>query len=454
MDSEPVSSQRLDSQWLRVRAILRGEIGELAFNKWIRVLVLAGVTNGSACLRVPVMEHKQFIDHTFLGRIQALWSSINPSIRRVFLVCDELPSGETNPSSPGVAKAEPSIPCRLSPHYRFDNFVTASTNEFAFQAARRFALGGSDYGDSPLVIYGPVGQGKTHLLHAIGHFVRSGKEAGTIACLSAEKFLNYFVRALRSQKELLGFKEQLRTVDMLLVDDVHFLAEKKASQEELLHTLNALHEEENRVALVSEVHPVALQGINEKLRSRLTSGLQLEIKPADREFRRRFIGKRAQTIHPQLHEEIIEYLADLQFNSPREIEGGLRRISTYQSLMNRRVDLPQVQELLQDFFYVQNQRMTVEHIQKQVAEYYEVSLREMLSARRARVITRPRQIAMYLVKCLTDRSLPEIGKRFGGRDHTTVIHAVRKIEEMARTDMGIQRDIQQLKNTLSGRHQQ
>ena len=335
----------------------------------------------------------------------------------------------------------------LDPRFTFDNFVVGKSNELAHAAARRVAEGEA-VKFNPLFLYGGVGLGKTHLMHAIAWQLREKAPEKKVIYLSAEKFMYQFIRALRF-KDTMAFKEQFRSVDILMIDDVQFISGKDSTQEEFFHTFNALVDHNRQVIISADRSPTDLEGIEERIRSRLGWGLVADIHPTDYELRLGILEQKTETLGPiDVPRRVLEFLAHRITSNVRELEGALNRVVAFAELVGRPVTVEMAQEVLQDLLRANDRRVTIEEIQRKVADYYGVRLNDLLSARRARVVARPRQVAMYLAKQLTSRSLPEIGRKFGGRDHTTVIHAVRKIEELCAADTSFHDDIDSLRRML------
>ena len=333
----------------------------------------------------------------------------------------------------------------------FDNFVVGKPNELAHAAARRVAEGGP-VAFNPLFLYGGVGLGKTHLMHAIAWEVRNSNPEARVLYLSAEQFMYRFVSALRF-KEMHGFKEMFRSVDMLMVDDVQFISGKDSTQEEFFHTFNALIEQQKQIVISADRAPGEIDGLEERIRSRLQWGLVVDLHPTDYELRLGILQAKAEA-HLEhspgvtIGTGVMEFLAHRISSNVRVLEGALNRLFAYASLVGREIDLDMTQECLVDILRISERKVTIDEIIRKVADHYNLRMSDLLSARRARQVARPRQVAMYLAKMLTSRSLPDIGRRFGGRDHTTVIHAVRKIEELRATDSQIAEDVELLRRML------
>lgn len=476
------NGEPLDVQWQRVRARLRVSFGDAAFNSWLKPLALADeglADDGDVHLAVPTRFMRDWVANHYSERLREIWRLENAAVRRVVIhvrptgalqapqgkpampVGDHQPvaTSVARPSVPRVPSTLPALQVRdmddierelsapLDPRFTFDSFITGKSNELARAAALRVAESPTvTY--NPLFLYGGVGLGKTHLMHAIGWHIRQRFPERRVVYLSAEKFMYQFIRALRF-KDTMAFKEQFRSVDVLMIDDIQFIAGKESTQEEFFHTFNALCDQNRQIIVSGDRSPSDLEGIEERMRSRLGWGLVADIHPTDFELRLSILQAKAEknglTNIPQ---DVLEFLARRITSNVRELEGALNRISAYASLVGKPVTVTSAQEVLQDLLRANDRKVTIEEIQKRVAEHYSIRFADMHSPRRARAVARPRQVAMYLAKQLTSRSLPEIGRKFGGRDHTTVMHAVRKIEELREIDAAFAEDIDLLRRKL------
>jgi chromosomal replication initiator protein len=336
----------------------------------------------------------------------------------------------------------------LDARFTFENFVVGKPNELAYAAARRVAEA-VQVPFNPLFLYGGVGLGKTHLMHAIAWHIRRRAPQKKIIYLSAEKFMYQFVRALRT-KNTMAFKEQFRTVDVLMIDDVQFIGGREATQEEFFHTFNTLVDQNRQVIISADKSPSDLEGVEDRMKSRLGWGLVADIHPTTYELRLSILQAKADEMGVAIPPKVMEFLAHKITANIRELEGALNRIVAHATLVGREVTLETTQEVLHDILRANDRRVSIDEIQKKVAQHYNVRVSDMSSARRARAIARPRQVAMYLCKQLTARSLPEIGRKFGGRDHTTVMHAVRKVDELREKDGSFAEDLDMLRRTLEG----
>jgi chromosomal replication initiator protein len=339
----------------------------------------------------------------------------------------------------------------LDSRFTFDSFVVGKPNELAHAAARRVAEGGP-VTFNPLFLYGGVGLGKTHLMHAIAHEIQIRQPHLRVLYLSAEQFMYRFVQALR-ERQIMDFKEIFRSVDVLMVDDVQFIAGKDSTQEEFFHTFNALVDQNKQIVISADRAPGEIKDLEDRIKSRMQCGLVVDLHPTDYELRLGILQQKAEIYMAQykgLHISagVLEFLAHRITTNVRVLEGALTRLFAFASLVGREITLDLAQDCLADILRASDRKLTIEEIQRKVAEHYNIRLSDMIGPKRLRNIARPRQVAMYLAKQLTPRSLPEIGRRFGGRDHTTIIHGVRKIEELMTSDSQLNDDLQLLRRLL------
>jgi len=443
----------VQQQWQQVRTLLRAELGDTAFGTWLKPLDLVELSGERVVLAVPTQFMRDWIVANYADRIRALWTRLNPTVRSITLAVRP-PGSEPAPvSAPAPAAAEPPLDpagdelgARLDPRLTFERFVIGKPNEFAVAAAEKVAMSATPP-FNPLFLYGGVGLGKTHLMHAIGWRVRQRDPGRRVVYLTAEKFMYQFILALRS-KDTIPFKELFRSVDLLMVDDLQFIAGKDQTQEEFFHTFNALVERGRQIVISADRSPSDLDGLEERIRSRLSWGLVADIHPTTYELRLGILQTKAESSGVDVPLRVLEFLASRITSNVRELEGALNRIVLQASVTRQPVSIEMAQEILKDVLRAADRRITIEEIQKAVVEYYGLRMADMTSARRQRQVARPRQVAMYLAKLLTPRSLPEIGRRFGGRDHTTVMHAVRQIERLQAEDRQLADDVEALKRRL------
>ncbi|GAA0567012.1 chromosomal replication initiator protein DnaA [Caenispirillum bisanense] len=482
----------LATQWDRVQDRLREEFGDAAFKSWVKPMTVAGLRDGAVTLAVPTRFIRDWVLTHYADRIRTLWNGENPAVRsidiavvagapravaeqrpraaaavvaspaltaavaalpeRPFMVESPRPAVPALPSLPAAPAALPVAPvvddlsAPLDARYTFANFVVGKPNEFAYAAANRVA-DSDQVSFNPLFLYGGVGLGKTHLMHAIAHRLRERRPDRRVIYMSAEKFMYSFVRALRHQ-DTISFKEQFRTVDVLMIDDVQFISGKDSTQEEFFHTFNALVDQGRQIVISADKSPNDLEEIGARLRSRMASGLVADIHPTTYELRLGILDSKADQMGVAVPVKVKEFLAHKITSNARELEGALTRLVAHAQLVGRELSLETAHEVLADLLRAYDRRVTIEEIQKKVAEHFQIRISDMHSARRARAVTRPRQVAMYLAKQLTSRSLPEIGRKFGGRDHTTVMHAVKKVEELIGQDPAFAEDVNLLRRML------
>lgn len=485
----------LDAQairaWGLVRAHLLSDLGAKTFDSWLKPLQLVSVRHGVVQLSISSHVRADWVRNHYADRLRHAFAAHLPGVRAVQVEVAAAPAfhAETSgwPSdggmdgslargadAPAMAAADSPLPAALSsagqaagpaalpaadsfsqfePRYSFDSFVVGKANELAFNAAQAMvgaATGGGSAGFNPLFLHGPTGLGKTHLMHAIGSAVQAANPAAKVVYLSAEKFMVEFLAALRA-RDTFSFKQRLRSADLLMVDDVQFIAGKDSTQEEFFHTMNEIISAGRWLVISADRSPQNLEGIESRILSRLAWGLVADINPADYELRYNILRAKLATM-PQAHvpDDVVQFLARKIQANVRELEGALNRVIAYGNLVNRKLDLDFTREVLADVLRAHSRKLTIDEIQRRVADHYALKINDMISPRRAREVARPRQVAMYLAKMLTPRSLPEIGRRFGGRDHTTVMHAVKRIEALRATDHELDRDINQLRRALDG----
>ena len=447
----------LDAAWDSIRAGLRRDLGARTFDGWLKPAELGSLDAESGELEIvmPSQFMADWVRSHFGDRLTLAWKSVLPIVRSVriaaasggpkpapLLILEEIPEPQPAPVR------DPAAP-NFDRRYRFDTFVIGKANEVAATAARTLATADS-VAFNPLFLHGGTGRGKTHLLHAIGQaFLESSPDARVVS-MSAEKFMVEFVRALR-ENDTIGFKSRLRSADLLLIDDVQFIAGKDSTQEEFFHTMNEIITAGRRLVITSDRAPQDLDGIAPRILSRLSWGLVADINPAEYELRLNIVQAKLDALPGvEMPRPVVEFLARRLTSSIRELEGALNRIAAYAMMTGRPIDIAFVEEVLANVLRANQRRISIDEIQTQVAEHFKIRKAEMTSARRAREVARPRQVAMYLSKQLTPKSLPDIGRRFGGRDHTTVIHAVKQIERLRASDSELDADIRLLTRQLEG----
>ncbi len=479
----PHASAQIVSGWARIRGRLREEVGDNAYKSWLRQMTLHGVEGDEVVILLPTRFMRDWVTSHYGDRLRTLWQAEFPAVRRVDIrvsqggaaAGDGLESAAavgvpddaavpgradrglaeglaSRPAEPRAAAA-PAAESRsdwvapLEGRFTFDTFVVGKPNEFAHACARRVAERPAFPGFNPLFLYGGVGLGKTHLMHAIAWAIRDLQPPRTVAYMSAEKFMYRFIAALRSQNTM-EFKETLRAVDVLMIDDLQFLIGKDNTQEEFFHTFNALVDQGKQIVVSSDKPPSDLAGIEDRLRTRLGCGMVADIHATTYELRLSILEAKAAAAQITVPPRVLELLAHKIATNIRELEGALNRLLAHANLFGRPVTVDSAHEVLHDLLRAHEKRVSIEDIQKRVAEHYNIRLTDMSSARRARSVARPRQVAMYLAKHLTQRSLPEIGRRFGNRDHTTVMHAVSRVAELMSEDAAFAEDVSLLRKML------
>ncbi len=442
--------------WSELRKELIKTVGRDNFTNWIEPLEFVELRDGNATFLVSTQFMGEWVQRNFGDRILQLLSSVESSVKRLkFAVSDppkqSVPASKPKSLTTPVTADDPSLTSApLDPKFTFDQFVVGKPNELAYAAARNVAKGGAMF--NPLFLHGCVGLGKTHLMHAIGHELMNGKSRPKIVYLSAEQFMFRFVMAL-NDKRMINFKILFRSVDCLMVDDLQFIADKEKTQEEFFHTFNALMDQKKQIVISADRAPGEIRKLENRIRSRLQSGLVIDVHPTDYELRLGILQRKTE-LHLEQHGNVaiaggvLEFLAHRIPSNVRVLEGTLMRLFAFASLVGREITLDLAQECLADILREANRKVTVEEIQRKVSEHYRIRIADLIGPRRFMSVTRPRQIAMYLAKQLTSRSLPDIGQRFGGRDHTTVMHSVRRIEELRGRDPQLAEDIDLLQRAL------
>ena len=448
--------------WGLVQRDLRRSVGTNNYERWIEPLVFGGHADGVVRIEVPTGFMRDWVARTYGDAILTHLAATGERVERVdFVVVPRVGAAATaeaaarpvRPAALRPAEEGEVIGARLDPRLCFDTFVVGKPNALAHSAARRVAEGGP-VTFNPLVLYGGVGLGKTHLMQAIAWELMARFPERRVVYLSAEQFMYRFVQALR-ERDMIGFKTLFRSVDALLVDDVQFIAGKDSTQEEFFHTFNALVDQGRQIVISADRAPGEIKDLEDRIRSRLQCGLVVDLHPTDYELRLGVLQAKVETFRASypglvIAPGVLEFLAHRVTTNIRVLEGAMTRLCAFADLVKREVTLDLAQDCLADVLRASERRATVEEIQRKVAEHYHIRLSDLLGPKRMRSIARPRQVAMYLAKTMTQRSLPEIGRRFGGRDHTTVMHAVRRIEELKAEDVQLAEDLDLLRRSLEG----
>jgi chromosomal replication initiator protein len=446
---------QLESDWQAISSGLRRDLGAQIYGQWIRSITLGNYCDltGTLELILPSEFSASWVSDHYADRLRLAWSSTNKSVRQLKIRTRpgagriEKFNDEAESNQPvALVKTSP-VRASLDPRMTFTNFVKGQTNILALSAAERVAASDKPL-FNPLYLQAATGQGKTHLMHAIGHAYADINPDAQILYMSAEKFMMEFVTAMRA-KQVMDFKARLRAVDVLLIDDIQFIIGKVSTQEEFLHTIDAIIGAGKRLVVAADRAPQALDGVDQRILSRLSMGLVADIQPADLELRRTILEQRlAQMPDTDVSDDVVEFLARTISRNVRELEGGLNKLLAYAQLTGRPITRTLAEEQLKDILSACRRRITIDEIQRAVCEYYRIDRSEMSSKRRARAVVRPRQVAMYLAKVMTPRSYPEIGRKFGGRDHSTVIHAVRLVESLRGQDSEMDNDVRTLLRQL------
>ena len=436
---------------------LRKSLGNNSYKSWIEPLQFISETSGIAEFSVPTSFFGNYVRQHFEDQILYQMRESGLSVTRItFTVGRADQEALARPAAPTVIapmKLREVQGAKLDPRFLFENFVVGKPNELAHAAAKRVAEAGP-VTFNPLFLYGGVGLGKTHLMHAIAWELQSNRPDINVMYLSAEQFMYRFVQALRERK-MMDFKELFRSVDVLMVDDVQFIAGKDSTQEEFFHTFNALVDQNKQIIISADRAPGEIKLLEDRIASRLQCGLVVDLHPTTYELRLGILQSKIelyQSSYPGIivRQEVVEFLAHRISTNVRVLEGALTRLFAFASLVGREITVELTQDCLSDILRASDRRVTVEEIQRKVSDHYNIRLSDMLGPKRLRSFARPRQIAMYLCKQLTSRSLPEIGRRFGGRDHTTVMHGVRRIEGLRNQDSQMSDDLDLLRRSLEG----
>lgn len=446
--------------WGRIRQNLLKTVGNNNYTNWIEPLEFSELNGGVATFLVPTNFMGNWVSRNFGDNILQELKKAGEKVSRIEF---SVPTGmapkpaakkpiQPMPALAGSGSGDGNLPgAPLDSRYSFDTFVVGKPNELAHAAAKRVAEGGV-VTFNPLFLYGGVGLGKTHLMHAIAWELKNRSPELRVVYLSAEQFMYRFVQALRD-KDMMTFKQLFRSVDVLMVDDVQFIARKDATQEEFFHTFNALVDQNKQIIISSDRAPTEIDGIEDRIVSRMQSGLVVDLHPTNYELRLGILQQKVEQFsmqfpNLQMDDGVLEFLAHRISTNVRVLEGALMRLFAFGSLVGREITMELTQDCLADVLRASDRKITVEEIQRKVSDHFNIRLSDLIGPKRVRTFARPRQIAMYLSKKMTSRSLPEIGRRFGGRDHTTVMHGVRKIEELKQQDSQIADDLELLRRSL------
>ena len=427
--------------WDEILSRVQAKVNRHSFYTWFKPTGFVADDGRTLTVRVPNALFKDWITKHYSGVIAEALEEVHRTDALLNFVASGSPEAEVPPPAPAaedLSGDEPMPPVTptpaagLNPRYTFDTFIVGSSNQFAHAACRAVAEAPSrSY--NPLFIYGGVGLGKTHLMHAIGHYVLQHDRSLVLTYISSERFMNEMINAVRYDR-LIDFRERYRSVDVLLVDDVQFLSGKEGTQNEFFHTFNALYDSQKQIVLSSDCPPYEIEQLEERLRSRFEWGLIADIQSPDLETKVAILKKKAEAEAVPLPDSVAIYIAGRIKSNIRELEGSLIRLIAYASLTGREISTELAQEVLRNIKDHEEKAVTIDHIQKFVADYYQLKMADLKSRNNSKSIAMPRQVAMYLCKSLTHASLPEIGRSFGGKHHSTVIHSIKKVEALRKTD--------------------
>ena len=448
------SNINIKDQWSNVLKKLNAEYGNEIFNSWIKNISIKNLDEDILYFTVPTRFIRDWITSHYLDKIIYFLSQENSQIKRVkinidnslsanMLNIDKTINEKHNKKTFSSSSFIDDWP--LDERFKFSKFIVGDSNELAYASAQRFCKV-DEYDFNPLYIYGGVGLGKTHLLHSIAWEINNQDKNSKVLYLSAERFMFQFIKSLR-QKDTMSFKQKFRSVDVLILDDVQFMMGKISTQEEFFHTFNTLLDMNKKVIISGDRSPSDLASFNERMKSRLSGGLVVDIMPADYDLRYLILKSKYSELKEKnkntfdLDDDVLSFLSKTITSNVRELEGALNKVFTFSNILGKKIDVELTKSVLKDLLKSNNRRITIDEIQNKVCNYYNIKIDDLISSKRIRTFARPRQVAMYLSKKLTTRSLPEIGRKFGGRDHTTVIHAVKKIEELKESNSKFDEDV-------------
>ncbi|XVN43233.1 MAG: chromosomal replication initiator protein DnaA [Candidatus Rickettsia vulgarisii] len=443
--------------WKRVLVDLNKHYGDALYKSWFSKINFLESSINTIILSTPTNFIRDWIKSRYTRIILQSWQSYDQDIKSVEIVTKELPEQKQNiaenvnklsvPEEEVDTNSE-GIFSTLDLRFSFDNFVVGNPNELAYAASRAVAEATSPIAESnPLFIYGPPGLGKTHLMHGIGWYIKQNNPNRKVIYMSAEQFMYQFVKALRN-KDVMSFKEKFRSVDVLMIDDIQFISGKDSTQEEFFHTFNALIDNNRQIVISCDRSPSDLDNIEDRIKSRLGWGLVADVHTTTYELRLGILESKLEQMNIHIPKNVIEFLAAKITSNVRELEGALNKVIAHSTLVGREITLENTQNILRDLLRSNERIITIEDIQRKVAERYNMKLSDMSSPRRVRSIARPRQLAMYLSKMLTPKSLIDIGKKFGKKDHTTVMYAIKKVEELSDTDVEFREELELLMKIL------
>ena len=437
--------------WNEILSYLKTKVNPQSYQTWLRPTRYSHASEDTLVIRVPNREFQDWIQEHYEATIREAFERLKLGFAKIAYVFEE--KAETKTQENGAAKTVQgkldfeSVDHQLNPRYTFETFVVGSCNQFAHAAAQAVAAGPSK-AYNPLLLYGGVGLGKTHLMQAVGHTIKKNWKEMRLAYVSSERFTNEVINSLRYDR-MVSFREKYRNVDVLLIDDIEFIAGKERTQEEFFHTFNALYEAQKQVIISSDCPPKEIPGLEERLRSRFAWGLTADLQAPDLETKMAILAKKCDAQGVQLPDNVELFIATKIRSSIRDLEGALTRILAYSSLTATEISLPMSQQVLKNLVDMDERRISIEHIQRAVCQEFGLSLSQIKAKDNSRAVAYPRQVAMYLSKELTTASLPQIGREFGGKHHTTVLHSIGKIGELRKTDRDLNRLINRLSDSLN-----
>jgi len=436
--------------WDNVCNKIQAQIGEAEFKSWIKPLVFKSIDNDIVCIECPSLFIKNWLEANLVRTLENCLTSCLPDLKTVhikLIVNSNRKNKEENNTTPAIPATDPGSSQNLDTRYTFDNFVVGKPNELAYAAAQKIAES-QKVQFNPLFLYGGVGLGKTHLMHAIANRIKQANPKRRVVYLSAEQFMYEFIKAIRS-KDTMSFKAQFRNIDVLMVDDVQFFSTANATQEEFFHTFNVLIDNNKQIIISADKSPSDLENIEERLKSRMNWGLVADIHPTTYELRLGILQNKVERSEYSVPNTVLEFLACKITSNVRELEGALNRVMAHAELVGKDIDLDLVIYALKDVLKAQEKIITVGDIQERVSEYYGLKRSDLKSACRRKSISRPRQMAMYFCKQMTPMSLPEIGREFGGKDHTSVLYAVNNVEKLRKLDPHFSQELDTLLRMLN-----
>jgi chromosomal replication initiator protein len=436
--------------WQKILGYLKTRVNPQSYQTWLRPARFSNENQEELVVRVPNREFQDWIQEQFGTLINEAISELHLDVRKVSYVIEEGSDKkikEAGDSQPFQARLDfESVDHQLNPRYTFDTFVVGNCNQFAHAAAQAVAESPAK-AYNPLFLYGGVGLGKTHLMQAVGHLVKSKWKEMRLAYVSSEDFTNELINSLRYDR-MVSFRDKYRTVDMLLMDDIQFIAGKERTEEEFFHTFNTLYEGQKQVVISSDCPPKEIPDLEERLRSRFAWGLTADLQAPDLETKRAILAKKSENQLVPLPDEVSDFIARKIKSSIRDLEGALTRLLAYSSLTGAPVNLAMAQQVLKNVVDLEERRVSIENIQRAVCREFGISLPQLKAKDNSRVVSYPRQIAMFLAKELTPASLPQIGREFGGKHHTTVLHSIHKIRELRESDRDLNRLLNKLRDSL------